>query len=71
MTRTEAHNRLVYQTEMYIEMYIWMERIENPEPRICSTFGCRKVLTITEQLAGTKCLACQGNKDNRFLHYKI
>lgn len=39
--------------------------------RHCATFGCTHILTLTESLAGTKCLACQGNKDSRFLHYKI
>lgn len=31
-------------------------------PAICSTFGCVTYLTLTEQLCGTKCLACMNTK---------
>ena len=29
---------------------------------ICSTFGCCNYLTLTEQLCGSKCLACMNIK---------
>jgi len=41
------------------------------EPRNCAAFGCGKILTITEAMAGTKCLRCQGNKETIFKHYKL
>ena len=41
------------------------------EPRNCSSFGCGRLLTITESLPGTKCLYCQGKKDTVFKHYKL
>ena len=41
------------------------------DQRCCSAFGCGKLLTPVESLAGDKCLGCQGKKDTRFKHYKI
>lgn len=41
------------------------------EPTYCSTFGCRKELTLPEQLAGTKCTGCMGTKETIFKHYKL
>ena len=34
----------------------------NGNRRLCSTFGCGKVLTSTESLCGNKCIDCQNKK---------
>lgn len=41
------------------------------DPRHCATFGCGKLLTLTETMAGTKCLHCQGSKQTIFKNYKL
>jgi len=38
---------------------------------ICSTFGCRRELSATEQLCGTVCIKCTGKKDKVFKHYNL
>lgn len=32
------------------------------DDRICSSFGCRAKLTLTESMAGDKCTRCTGTK---------
>lgn len=29
---------------------------EEPEPEICSYFGCRKILSLQEKLSGSRCI---------------
>ena len=36
MNKTEAYNRIEYQSELAV----WIAGIENPEQHICSVFGC-------------------------------
>lgn len=33
---------------------------DEEEPIVCSSFGCSRTLSITEQLFGSKCIHCQG-----------
>ena len=36
---------------------------------VCSTFGCRKILSLREQMFGSICVNCSGNK--KFDYNKI
>lgn len=33
---------------------------DDEQPIVCSSFGCSRTLSITEQLFGSKCIHCQG-----------
>lgn len=47
----------------------------NVLPSICSVFGCREILTLEEQLCGSKCNSCSGNEfgtiKGQFPDYKV
>lgn len=36
-----------------------------PEPSYCTHFGCGKILTLPESLAGGKCLKHQNNENGK------
>lgn len=38
-------------------------------PVLCSTFACARVLSLYEQLAGSKCVGCVGKKEVDINHY--
>lgn len=42
--------------DMIEDMYLYYSEQENPEPVVCSVFGCGRILTIREKLFGNKCI---------------